>query len=94
MDTGSKLYRLVVYILSAVHTRINVREDITGFALSFPCSTGNTDLSLLAQGRGLMNGGVELECFGEDRRSFTLNVCTLSHTHTPGVGRMRINSVA
>ena len=40
-----------------------------------PLSPGNNlELSLLARGTGLMGGGVELECFGEDRRAFTLNV--------------------
>jgi hypothetical protein len=34
---------------------------------------GIADLSLLARGTGLLGGGVEVECFGEDRRAFTLN---------------------
>ena len=44
-------------------------------------SPGNTELSLLAKGTGLIGGGVELECFEEDGRSFTLNVCMYIHGH-------------
>ena len=32
------------------------------------------DLSVLARGRGLVGGGVEIECFADDRKAFTLTV--------------------
>lgn len=38
------------------------------------CSAREAELSLLAQGLGLMDGGVELDCFTDDRRSYTLKV--------------------
>ena len=37
------------------------------------CSGGG-DLSVLARGRGLVGGGVEVECFADDRKAFTLTV--------------------
>lgn len=37
------------------------------------CSGGG-DLSVLARGRGLVGGGVEIECFADDRKAFTLTV--------------------
>lgn len=31
-------------------------------------------MSVLARGRGLVGGGVEIECFADDRKAFTLTV--------------------
>ena len=40
----------------------------------FSSASGGGDLSVLARGRGLVGGGVEIECFADDRKAFTLTV--------------------
>ena len=35
------------------------------------------ELSVLAQGRGLVDGGVEINCLADDRRAFSLSVSNI-----------------
>ena len=44
------------------------------FSLILVFCSGVGDLSVLARGRGLVGGGVEIECFADDRKAFTLTV--------------------
>ena len=44
------------------------------FSLILVFCSGVGDLSMLARGRGLVGGGVEIECFADDRKAFTLTV--------------------
>ena len=68
---GTRLQKYVSH-----HQLLHVSQTLHVFitCLLVFCSGGGGDLSVLARGRGLVGGGVEIECFADDRKAFTLTV--------------------
>ena len=46
-------------------------------------SAGSDGLSLLARGRGLIDGGVEIECFSQECRDLSVRFLSFFHAYLP-----------